>query len=36
MDESPNIAALAAQLADPARARMVLALMGGKAVSKNL
>ncbi len=33
MDESPNIAALAAQLADPARARMVLALMGGRALT---
>ncbi len=33
MDENPNIAALAAQLADPARARMVLALMGGKALT---
>jgi DNA-binding transcriptional ArsR family regulator/ribosomal protein S19E (S16A) len=31
MTESPNIAALAAPLADPARARMVLALMDGRA-----
>lgn len=31
MVESPNIAALAAPLADPARARMVLALMDGRA-----
>ncbi|NGM45247.1 winged helix-turn-helix transcriptional regulator [Rhodobacter sp. SGA-6-6] len=33
MEESPNIAALAAQLADPARARMLLALMGGRALT---
>ncbi|MBA3911705.1 MAG: transcriptional regulator [Rhodobacter sp.] len=31
MTDSPNIAALAAPLADPARARMVLALMDGRA-----
>lgn len=31
MTESPNIAALAAPLADPARARMILALMDGRA-----
>jgi DNA-binding transcriptional ArsR family regulator len=31
MTESPNIATLAAALADPARARMVLALMDGRA-----
>ncbi|MGL4238832.1 ArsR/SmtB family transcription factor [Tabrizicola sp.] len=31
MTESPNIAALAAPLADPARARMVLSLMDGRA-----
>jgi DNA-binding transcriptional ArsR family regulator len=33
MTESPNIAALAAHLADPARARMVLALMDGRALT---
>ena len=33
MEESPNIAALAAQLADPARARMLLALMDGRALT---
>ena len=33
MDESPNIAALAAHLADPARARMLLALMDGRALT---
>lgn len=33
MEESPSIAALAAQLADPARARMLLALMGGRALT---
>lgn len=31
MTESPNIAALAAPLADPARARMILSLMDGRA-----
>jgi DNA-binding transcriptional ArsR family regulator len=33
MDESPNIAPLAAHLADPARARMVMALMDGRALT---
>ena len=33
MERSPNIAALAARLADPARARMVLALMDGRALT---
>lgn len=33
MTESPNIAALAAHLADPARAQMVLALMDGRALT---
>ena len=33
MEESPNIAALAAQLADPARAQALLALMGGRALT---
>ena len=33
MTESPNIAALAALLADPARAQMLLALMDGRALT---
>lgn len=33
MEESPNIAALAANLADPARARMLLTLMDGRALT---
>ena len=33
MTESPDISALAAQLADPARARMLLALMEGRALT---
>lgn len=33
MTQSPNIAALAAHLADPARAQMVLALMDGRALT---
>jgi DNA-binding transcriptional ArsR family regulator len=33
MTENPNIAALAAQLADPARAQMLLALMDGSALT---
>ena len=33
MTDSPNIAALAAQIADPARARMLLALMDGRALT---
>lgn len=35
MSESPDIAALAAQLADPARARMLLALMQGRALTQS-
>jgi DNA-binding transcriptional ArsR family regulator len=32
MDENPDVSALAAQFAEPARARMLAALMGGKAL----
>ena len=33
MDDTPNIATLAAQIADPARARMLLTLMDGRALT---